>query len=114
MLGHHPELASTTLVACFIVVCSACACSSEGARLEPSRVDGSVGGPGPICGGILPFQSCTGGVCHHAGQGRARGLDLQSPGIASRLVGVPATCKGRLYIDGEHPERSFILEKVSS
>jgi hypothetical protein len=70
---------------------------------------------GPICGGHDIFvTTCAGGVCHHSGADRARGLDLLSGGPARRLVGVPATCAGRLLIDPVTRERSFLLEKLSS
>lgn len=75
----------------------------------------SSGEPGPICDGMDVFlTNCTGAVCHHDGEDRARGLDLLSPGIPDRIIGAVSTCNGRLIVDPDHPEESFLLEKISS
>jgi hypothetical protein len=39
-------------------------------------------------------------------------MNLLSPCVADRLVGVPSSCNGRLLIDASDPARSFILEKL--
>jgi hypothetical protein len=43
------------------------------------------------------------------------GLDFVSPDVATRLLDIEATtCDGRKLIDREHPEESFILERLSA
>jgi hypothetical protein len=56
-------------------------------------------------------QTCGASGCHVAGANAAAGLDLTSPGVASRLVNKPSTCNGKLYLSG--PSEGFLLEKVS-
>jgi hypothetical protein len=83
---------------------------------------GSIGDPAEFLGtgdaaaGLpcgLP-ESCGGGSCH-GGSRPAAELDLESPHAAERLLDVPSVmCEGRVLVDSEHPERSFLLEKVAS
>lgn len=56
-------------------------------------------------------QTCGASGCHVAGSSAAAGLDLTSPGVASRLVNKPSTCNGKLYLSG--PDEGYLLEKVS-
>ena len=62
--------------------------------------------------GSIVQESCLGTFCHHAGESPAGNLDLSSPCVADRLVGVAASCRGRLLIDPQTVERSFLLEKL--
>lgn len=73
----------------------------------------------PACRGnidvpALFLEKCGSSICH-GGQSSdpAAGLDLTSPGIASRLVNVPAEeCGGLVRIDPTNPDNSFLLGKI--
>ena len=55
---------------------------------------------------------CAESICHDA-QSPAADLDLISPNLERRLVGVRSTqCATRLRIDRADPERSYLLEKL--
>jgi hypothetical protein len=56
-------------------------------------------------------QTCGASSCHVAGTNAAAGLDLTSPGVASRLVNKPSSCNGKLFLSG--PDEGYLLEKVS-
>lgn len=56
-------------------------------------------------------QTCAASGCHVAGTNAAAGLDLTSPGVASRLVNKPSSCNGKLFLSG--PDEGYLLEKVS-
>ena len=61
-------------------------------------------------------KSCTSSLCHDDTDGGGK-LNLLSPGVAARLVGVPSSdgsCGSRLLIDPTTPEQSFLLEKLTS
>jgi hypothetical protein len=56
---------------------------------------------------------CGGDACHGVPDtSPAAGLDLESPGIEGRLVGVESACDDRLLIDPADPEGSYLLEKL--
>jgi hypothetical protein len=56
--------------------------------------------------------SCEGTPCHNS-KDRAYALDLQSAGVASRLVNVPSIEEPILkLIDPDNPMNSFLLLKV--
>ncbi|HVU03460.1 MAG TPA: hypothetical protein VHE30_16990 [Polyangiaceae bacterium] len=72
---------------------------------------------GEPCGDVVNRiirETCVGGICHHAGKVQAAQMNLLSPCVADRIVGTPATCSGRLIVDPEDPERSFMLEKLTT
>jgi hypothetical protein len=57
---------------------------------------------------------CNDAICHDSDQ-PAGGLDLDSPDVLSRLLGVRGTeCVQRLRIDPGDPGRSLLLEKLES
>ena len=56
-------------------------------------------------------QTCGASGCHVAGSTAAAGLDLTSPGVASRLVNTPSSCNGKLLLSG--PADGYLLEKVT-
>ena len=60
---------------------------------------------------LLP-ASCGGGACHGSGDSPADGLDLESAGLAGRLVGVASRCEDRILVDPGNPEASYFLEKL--
>ena len=56
---------------------------------------------------------CATDFCHSAETSLAS-LNLDPPDIAARVYGVPSTtCSGRLIIDPERPEESFLLNILS-
>jgi hypothetical protein len=59
------------------------------------------------------LANCTGASCHNS-QYKAQGLDLQSPNLAARLVGVPATEGPGLLIDLATPSSSVLYTKVTA
>jgi hypothetical protein len=59
-------------------------------------------------------EVCSGGICHHAGSGQAAHLDLASPCVADRLVGVASTCMHEPLVDPSDPDGGFLLEKLSA
>jgi hypothetical protein len=86
------------------------ACPEAGAN-HP-RGDGGLSG----CAAQVPTSifgaSCEGGVCHNS-RAKEYLLDLQSPGVASRLINVPSLeIPCFKLIDPENPDESYILLKV--
>jgi len=80
---------------------------------ESPMVDAGFDGAdcGDVPNGIIR-ETCVGGICHHTGPVQAAHLNLLSPCVADRLVGVTSSCNGRLLVDPTDPARSFILEKL--
>lgn len=104
--GDGPAAPSAAPDAALLDTAPRCRISDE-TPLEPS--DGSACGDVPVS---IIQETCTGTICHHAGPTPAGGLDLESPCIADRLVGVVSTCKGRQLIDPSDIGRSFVLDKL--
>jgi hypothetical protein len=59
------------------------------------------------------LPNCTASGCHNS-QDKAQGLDLQSPNLAARLVGVAATEGPGLLIDPTTPSSSVLYAKVTA
>ena len=78
----------------------------------PPASDGAAGGNCPDIPGLFA-QTCTAAGCHSA-MTKSQGLDLQSPNLAMRLVGVSATEGPGLLIDPSSPSQSILYEKLSS
>jgi hypothetical protein len=57
--------------------------------------------------------NCTSAGCHNA-QDKAQGLDLQSPDVVTRLVGVPAREGPGLLVDSSAPSASVLYTKLTS
>lgn len=55
--------------------------------------------------------TCTASSCHSASN-KAQGLDLQSPDLPARLVGVPATEGPGLLVDPSTPSQSVLWTKL--
>ena len=69
----------------------------------------------PACGDITGlFEQHCGTASCHGGPSAGAGLDLTSPGLDARLVGVASFCDGRLLVDPEKPADSYLLEKLES
>ena len=54
---------------------------------------------------------CANGGCHDAPHASTDNLDLKAPGVASRLVGVPAA-EGGLLVDPAHPDQSVLYRRI--
>ena len=78
----------------------------------PNEDGGAEGG---ACPDIPDFfaATCTSSTCHSSSN-KAQGLDLQSPDVASRLVGISATEGPGLLIDPSSPTNSVVYLKLSS
>jgi Malectin domain len=93
------------------------------AFLDPGDAGGTVTSPGDAaatardaaaaCPDVptLLAQTCGAVGCHDSTT-RAEGLDLASPGVASRLVGVPASEGAGLLIDPASPAKSVVYTKL--
>jgi hypothetical protein len=78
-------------------------------------VEGDEAGAGGSCPDVpgLLAQTCTASTCHSASN-KAQGLDLQSPDVAARLVGVPATEGAGVLIDPSAPAKSVLYAKLTA
>ena len=56
---------------------------------------------------------CATSACHSAAD-KSQGLDLESPDLAARLVGVAATASGLLLIDPAAPQNSVVYTKLTA
>jgi hypothetical protein len=76
---------------------------------------GGLPGSGSGCPDILEIftASCANTLCHEGPSAGAQ-LDLTSPNLESRLVGVASNCGGRPLVDPDAPDNSFLLEKLES
>jgi hypothetical protein len=77
---------------------------------------GELPGDGASCPDVpqaILRSNCTSAGCHNA-QDKAQGLDLQSPGVGMRLVGVPAREGPGLLIDSSAPSSSVLYTKLTS
>jgi hypothetical protein len=88
-------------------------------ELYAAALDGAGGpnggdsGSGP-CGDVVArifVPTCGGTGCHGANAAQ-QDLDLVSPGLASRVVGVPGTTCAGVLADPADPERSLIYQKI--
>jgi hypothetical protein len=96
------------------------ACVGCPANLEdPGRfaLDGATSLDGPEgCGDItqtLFLPVCATAECHST-SAKQQSLDLQAPGVASRLVGVPSTEGAGLLIDPSMPSASWLYTKLTT
>jgi hypothetical protein len=86
---------------------------------DAAALEGSGGNPGsdaPGCPDVpqaIFLPTCTASSCHSS-QNQAQGLDLQSPNLASRLVGVPSTEGSGFLIDPSTPSESVLYMKVTA
>lgn len=74
----------------------------------------------PACrGGVdverLLRERCADAACHGACPSNDHGLDLLSPNLADRVVGVPSkVCDGLLLVDPDDLDNSFLFGKLIS
>jgi hypothetical protein len=67
------------------------------------------------CGDVVTrifAPSCGGTGCHSA-MAPQQDLDLVSPGVAARVVGVPAKACLQTLADPAHPEQSLLYQKLA-
>jgi hypothetical protein len=88
------------------------------AALDASATNGDASATnedGGACPDIPDFfaATCTGSTCHSSSN-KAQGLDLQSPDVASRLVGIAATEGPGLLIDPSSPSDSILYLKLTA
>ena len=108
-------------IAWMVVAATACAGTLDN-RDQFYTVDHTDGGGqdaasdgGPSCPDVpkaVFTTSCATAGCHAAANPQS-GLDLASPNVATRLVGVPAASGGFL-VDPAHPEQSVIYRKLKA
>jgi hypothetical protein len=71
----------------------------------------STGACGDVVARIFT-PSCGGTACHSA-MAPQQDLDLVSPGVAARVVGVPAKVCLQTLADPKHPEQSLLYQKLA-
>ena len=82
---------------------------------DPSRFFGTSGGGVDVCSDVpndLFIPTCAASGCHNPTD-MMQGLDLRSPNVLARLVGVRATGGAGLLIDPTQPEQSVLYTKLS-
>lgn len=104
---------------CAVVLATACAGTLDNRDqfLTGDAADSGVAAPPPAppsaCGDVpqsVFAKSCASAGCHAATHPQS-GLDLASPNVAARLVGVPAVTGGVL-VDPAHPEQSTMYRRL--
>ncbi|HEY6459879.1 MAG TPA: malectin [Polyangiaceae bacterium] len=89
--------------------------AEAGASAQDAAPTAEAGADAPVGGcedvPSLFVASCGGTGCHDA-TSKAQALDLVSPGVASRLVGVHATEGAGLLIDPSNPSASVVYTKL--
>jgi hypothetical protein len=112
-LRPHEISASIVKVGYLALMLAAAGC--PGRLTEPERfVVATDLGDGGACPDIPSFfaATCTSSTCHSS-DNKAQGLDLQSPDVASRLVGVSATEGPGVLVDPSSPADSILYQKLS-
>ncbi len=80
-----------------------------GSLRDPERFNAPC--PADVPAQIL-VPSCAGASCHSA-TAHAAALDLESPGLPARLVGVHATGGDGLLVDPANPDGSVLVRKLT-
>jgi hypothetical protein len=87
-----------------------------GCTPELSNPDRFLSDSGAVCPDVqreILWQRCALDGCHGTDESTG-GLEFLTADVHTRLVGVPAnTCVGRVLIDPDAPEESFLLERLS-
>ena len=81
---------------------------------DPEAFDLGGGGSAGVTVEAVFQTSCAGNGCHNATD-RAENLDLVSPGVADRTVGVAATnpaCSTQTLVIAGDPDGSYLLRKI--
>lgn len=88
----------------------------DAAPLDDAAPAGDAGKDAGSCGDVVArilVPSCGGTGCHGA-TAPQQGLDLVSPDVASRVVGVTAKVCGSTLADPSAPESSLLYTKLSA
>ena len=106
---HRPKLTRLGAIA-LLAACSGCPANLE----DPGRftTQASSGSCPDVPQAVL-VPDCATASCHSTAD-KMQGLDLQSPNVASRLVGVSSTEGPGLLIDPSNPEASVIYTKLTA
>ena len=109
------------LLAAGLMLLGATGCPGTLADKERFLVDGAMstdtGGdlPGNACGDVptrIFVAQCGGSGCHGA-TAPQQGLDLESPDVATRVVGVPAVSCAATLANPADPATSFLYTKLA-
>ena len=103
------RFASLTFGLCSILVFAGCA----GSLSNPE--DFIDGGTSPKSAEMVLADSCGTVGCHDDSPQPEAGLDLLSPNVESRVVGVNATgvgCESEILVVAGGPDGSYLLDKV--
>jgi hypothetical protein len=92
-----------------VAACVGCPASLE----DPGRFTDALGGPCPDVPQDVFIKVCSTSGCHSAVD-KMLGLDLQSPDVASRLVGVNAMGGPGLLVDPSSPSTSILYTKLTA
>jgi hypothetical protein len=95
-------------VVSLVAACVGCPASLE----DPGRF-ADVVGPCPDVPQDVFIKVCSTAGCHNPVD-KMLGLDLQSPDVASRLVGVPAMGGPGLLVDPSSPSSSILYTKLTA
>ena len=96
-----------------IALLAACA-GCPGGLEDPARFDQlQTGNSCPDVPQTVFVSSCATALCHSAAQ-KMEGLDLESPNVASRLIGAHAMGGPGLLIDPSNPGASVLYTKVTA
>jgi hypothetical protein len=107
-LRPNPGIALACASLCALAaLCVAC----PGSLDDPGRFSWDGGGCADAPTAIFAV-TCTDSQCHTT-MYKAQGLDLQSPDVAARLVGVAATGGAGLLVDPMSPAQSVLYTKLS-
>jgi hypothetical protein len=108
-----------TLMVAAALAASGLACAAP--LDDPARfLDGGVESEGSCAIDVesdLLAVKCAGSVCHSAGDQKAAGLDLVSPGVAERVANVASessACGGNMLVVPGDPSASLLYQKVAS
>jgi hypothetical protein len=94
------------LFACLLVGC-------PGELENPERFEHLPTCRGSIVVEQLLRERCSDAACHGACPSPEHGLDLLSPNLADRVVGVPSrVCDGLLLVDPDDLDNSFLFGKL--
>lgn len=115
------ETALVSLVGLAAIAGIACADPTQPAGPRPDGDGGMDATTAPSCPTSsdeiqtrILATTCAGAGCHGASM-PAVGLDLVSPDLEARLVGVAsATCPGHTLVVGGDPDASLLIDKISS
>ncbi len=106
------------------VLVGACllACSGSSGSSDVTSSGGTSGGPAPTSGCTTTIASiqekifaptCGVSGCH-SGSRPASGLDLASPGVEGRLVGVPSSCPDKPLVSPGNAQASALVDKLTN